>query len=566
MTLSVILYLAFLLAAGSVPRDRTTLVIGIGRDPGSLDPARVTAVAEGRVLRALFEGLTIADPNTLKPLPGAAKSWRVSPDGRQIEFTLRDRLQWSNGDPLTAEDFRYSWLRLLDPREGCAYGSFLWPIVGAREYTSGTGSRDAVSIRCPDPQTLIVELEKPVPYFLSLTSFYPLAPVHRQSVEESGGSALLAPNRLVSNGPYSLADRWLRDRVRVEKNPHYWESTEVSVSTIDFLSAESPTTLLNIFLTGEADWITQIPHAVIPNLVGNQAFAGVFTRRPHLEIAFLRVNATRPERLTESLRRALSMSIDRRELCERVIGSGEQPAWSFVPWPQIALNRLDPMASTPFPEARACLSTEGVLSSTEITSDAWGTLGFDPEQARELMRRSGFRIPGESAGSPPPELELLYSSSSRQQRVAEWLQETWARELGVEIILRNLEGKSSRDAQRALDYDVATSSWVADYLDPMTFLEVFRTDSGSNRTGWSDANYDDLLARAERTPDGVIRDTLLFEAERQLLESGPVIPLWYGVTTSMISPELQGLGPNALDQQWPKLFRWTNSKSDGETR
>jgi oligopeptide transport system substrate-binding protein len=157
-------------------------------------------------------------------------------------------------------------------------------------------------------------------------------------------------------------------------------------------------------------------------------------------------------------------------------------------------------------------------------------------------------------------MELLYNSSPLNQRTAEWLQHSWSRELGLDVNLRNLDAKSARDAQRALDYDLSRSSWVGDYLDPTTFLDIFLSSSTNNRTGWSDPEYDALLDRAARIPSGEIRNTLLHQAERVLLERGPVIPLWYGVGTSLVSPRLQGLGRNVIDQQWPKRLRWAGAR------
>ncbi len=550
-----------LLAAGTAPRDPATLVIGIGTDPGSLDPARVTGVPEGRVLRALFEGLTVADPETLEPLPGAALRWEVSEDQLRYRFDLRADLRWSNGEPLGADDFRFAWLRLLDPAEGCPYASLLWPVRGARAFSEGEGARDDVAIAAPDRSTFVIELERPTPHFLSLTSYYPLSPVHPRSVADSGGSALLSPKVLVSNGPYRLERRWLRDRVRVERNPCYWDASTVVIPRIDYLAAESPTTLLNLFLTGEADWVTRIPRDVIPTLASDPRFNSVYRPQPNFETAFYRVNVTRPPLDDPRIRRALSLALDRAELCDRVTRAGEQPAWSFVPWPRAALERLagtSPAATPPLADyQRACFSAAGVIAESEVPPGAWDTLGYDPQGARTLLAEAGYRVPGgDDPGAPAlPPIEIVYNTSPLHQRVAEWIQDAWHRELGIDVRMRNLEWKSALDAQRALDYDVSRSSWIGDYLDPTAFLEVFATGSGTSRTGWSDPEFDRLLADASGIPDGEIRRTLLFEAERILLERGPLIPLWYGVTTSLVSPRIEGMGRNALDQQWPKRLR-----------
>jgi len=551
---------ALLLAASATPRDRDTLVVGIGADPTSLDPARPTGVAEGRILRALFEGLTVADPDSLEPLPGVAERWETSPDGLVHRFELRRDARWSNGDPVTAEDFRFAWLRLLDPAEGCPYANLLWPVEGARAYSEGRGSREAVAIRAPASHTLEVTLEAPTPHFLSLTGYYPLSPVHPPSVAASGGSALLAPDSLVSNGPYRLAGRWLRDRVRVERNPAYWDAAAVAIPRIDYLAAESPTTLLNLFLTGEADWITRIPRDVGPALAADPRTSASRRAGPSFEIVFFRANVGRPPLDDPRLRRALSLAIDRALLCDRVARAGEQPAWSFVPWPRPALERLAGSVAAPagpLPgHPRACLASAGVVPDDRVDARAWGELGHDPERARELLAAAGYRTPGSDAGREVPPIEILTTSAPLQGRTAEWLQEEWRRELGIEVRVRALEEKSARSAQVARDYDLARSSWVGDYLDPLAFLEIFASDAPANRTGWSEPRYDALLAAAARAPAGEIRTTLLFEAERLLLEEGPAIPLWYGTTTSLVAPRLEGVGANPLDWELPKRLRF----------
>lgn len=550
--IATVVLLVALAAAGNRPRDPDTLVIGIGTDPGSLDPARVSGVPEGRILRALFEGLTTLDPETLEPLPGAAGSWEISEDRTTYRFHLRPGLRWSNGDALTSEDFRTAWLRLLDPATGAPYASLLWPVRGARSRHAGEGSPEDVAIRCPDPMTLEVELDRPVPHFLPLTAFYPLSPVHRTSVEASGGSALLSPDRLVSNGPYRLEGRWLRDRVRVVRNEAHRDAARVAIPRIDFLAAEAPTTLLNLFLTGEADWVTRVPRDVIPTLIAHPEYTRVYRSRPYFETAFYRVNATRPPWNDPAVRAALSLALDRAELCRSVTRAGERPAWSFVPWPQVSLTSFPEGTVAPLPDYdRACITTEGIAPAGSVTPDRWDALGYDPVRARATLAAAGYRVPGTEGGRALPPLEILFNTSPLHQRAAEWIQDAWHRELGIEVRLRNLEFKSALDAQSSLDFDVSRSSWVGDYLDPMTFLEVFATGSSTSRTGWSDEEYDRLLAAAAAMPAGDARNDVLHRAEAILLERGPVLPLWYGVTTALVSERLRGLGSNALDHQWP---------------
>jgi ABC-type oligopeptide transport system substrate-binding subunit len=205
----------------------------------------------------------------------------------------------------------------------------------------------------------------------------------------------------------------------------------------------------------------------------------------------------------------------------------------------------------------------GVVGDDEVSAAEWGSLGHDPVRAREVLAAAGYRVPrgdgggtGGTAGRDIPPIEILTASAPLQTRTAEWLQDAWRRELGIEVRVRALEEQSARDAQKSRDYDLGRSSWIGDYLDPLAFLEIFATGSPNNRTGWSEPRYDELIAAAARAPAGEIRTALLFEAERLLLTEGPVIPLWYGVVTSLVSPRVEGVGANPLEWELPKRLRF----------
>ncbi|MEM7167939.1 MAG: peptide ABC transporter substrate-binding protein [Planctomycetota bacterium] len=246
--------LLLLFRSGSLPR--ADFVFVNSTTPASLDPHKVTGTPEGRLLRALFEGLTIGDPATLAPRPGCAERWEVSADGLVYRFFMRPGLQWSNGDPLNAHDFEWSWRRCLEPATAGKYVNLLWSVVGAREFNRGDIPWDQVGVRAISDAVFEVRLAQPTPWFLSLTEFYPLFPLHRASVEaaERDGVTFTSPERLICNGPYLLAERWLRDRIRMVRNPKYWNVDTISIETIDALAIESDNTALNLFVAGEADW------------------------------------------------------------------------------------------------------------------------------------------------------------------------------------------------------------------------------------------------------------------------------------------------------------------------
>lgn len=555
LTLSVVA--GWLLITWVAPH-RAQLVIGNGTDPGTLDPHRATGTPEARVLRSLLEGLTVLDPRTGEPLPGQAKSWQVSEDGRHWTFHLREGLTWSDGEPLTASDFRRSWLDLLDPIQGCPYGDLLEQIEGARQWRGGSGGREQVAITATDDLTLEIDLRAPLPWLPFLASQMPLLPIHSSGPPTRAGSAVV-------NGPYLLESRRLRDRVRVVANPDYHSADEIKIESIDFLAIESANTLLNLFTAGEADWVTRVPPTVVPTLITDKRWSPLFRASPYLEIAFYRLNVTRPPLDDVRVRRALSLAIDRQEIVERVTRGGEQPAWSFVPWPapaieafrqrRIASGAGDPDSSVPLSGySRPAIGADGIVIADEVPPEKWGALGYHPEMARALLAEAGFQVPGITGGKPMPALEILYNSSASNTLVAELLQAQWRRELGVEIRLRNLEWKSYLDGQRALDYDISRSSWVADYPDPMTFLSIFHSASPNNRTGWSHPEYDRLLEAALVSADETDRLETMHQAERILLERGPVIPLWYPVTGGLVSDRVTGFSGNPLDQHFSRFL------------
>src|SRR5262245_710168 len=342
LALALVLPVAFALSALArrARIERADFVFNNGNEVTSLDPAAVSGQSEGRVVSALFEGLTVKHPETLAPLPGVAEAWDVSPDGLRYTFHLR-AARWSNGDELGAEDFAWSWRRLLEPETAAPYAHLLWCVRGAEAYARpelDAAQRAAlwpeVGIRASDPRTLEVELARPTPYFLALTSFHPLYPVHRASLEhfqqrfpETWQSEWMRPGHLVSNGPYKLRDRRVNDRVRLVRNPEYWDAHAVAFQTIDVLAIEHAGTALNLYLAGEIDWLDRVPAQLVPRLSARPDFEPA----PYLASYFYRVNTTRAPFDDRRVRRALALAIDRQALCERVLQKGERPSWSLTP-------------------------------------------------------------------------------------------------------------------------------------------------------------------------------------------------------------------------------------------
>jgi oligopeptide transport system substrate-binding protein len=512
-----VVLLTCFLAAGCARQPRADLVIINGGEPESLDPALVTLAADMRITKALFEGLLRLDGRTGRPVPGWAESWDISPDGKVYTFHLRTNAVWSSGEPLTSADVLYSWRRALDPATASDYAGQLFYIKNAEDFYNGKIKDPAqVGIAAVDAHTFRVELNYPLAFFLDLCCFPTLAIVPRQSIE-ARGDRWLAARPLPSSGPYELVDWLLNDKVRLRKNPRYWDAAHTRSELIDLLPTASPNTALNLFETGLADviWDKDLAPLELMDVIKNQPEFHPF---PFLGTYFYRFNVTRKPFDDGRVRRAFALATDKERLVRKLTFGGEKAATHFVP--------------------------DGVANYQSPTG-----LTFNPERARQLLAEAGF-----PQGKGFPRIQYMFFSSAGgarlQERIGVELQQMWREVLGVEIELRQIERKIFYNAQSRLDYDMAASSWVGDYNDANTFLDLFTSASGNNRTGWKNARYDGLLEEANRLANIGERARLLTQAEALLVEEqAPIVPLYfYAGFTYYDATKVQGIYPNLLDE------------------
>ena len=503
--------MAFLAGCGGVSR-RADLVFINGAEPETLDPAIITGQPEGRVVNALFEGLCAYDAGG-RAVPGVAESWELSPDGRHYTFHLRADAKWSDGRPLVAGDFVSSWKRTLTPATGAQYNYMLFPIKNAGAYADGKiKDFSEVGVRAPDDRTLLVELENPTPYFLELCAFPTLQPV-RVDLIDRVGDEWVKPGHIIGNGAYVLESWRINDKIRLKKNPHYWNRNNVSLETVDILPISDANVAFNFYASGLADLVMDkglAPPALLDELKGKSWFHAA----PFLGIYFLRYNCERGPFKDEKVRRAFSLAVDKKQIVEKITRAGEIPAPGFVP-----------------PGIPNYMGTDG--------------LPFDPPAAKQLLADAGF--PG---GKGFPLVNYLYSKSELNEAIAVELQSMWRETLGVNVNLVRQEWKVYLNSLSLLDYDIARSSWVGDYPDPNTFLDMFLTGGGNNRTGWSSADYDKLIADASREVDPGKRLEILRRAEDLLVQQAvPVAPIYYYVGIQLYDPDkLGGIRANVLDE------------------
>jgi oligopeptide transport system substrate-binding protein len=509
--------------------DRADLVLLNGSEPETLDPALITGQPEGRIAYALFEGLAAYD-HTGTPQPGVATRWETSPDGRIYTFHLRPEARWSNGDPVTSTDFVRSWERTLRPVTASEYAYQLHYIRNAKDYNEGRlKDFSKVGIQAPDPATLIVTLENPTPFWIDLCCFSTLLPVHVPSVEalEKEGRVFTKPGLLVSNGAYMLREWRLFDRIRLEKNPHYWNKGKVGMRTVDILPAAKPMTAFNFYSTGVADLL--MDKGLAPSMLMEQLRKRPdFHAAPFLGNYFVRFNCSRKPFQDPRVRLAFSLVIDKRYLTEHISRAGETPAHSLVP-PGTAGYEPPP------------------------------GLERDPDRARKLLAEAGY--PG---GKGFPLVSYLFKGDSDlDQGIGIELQAMFKRELGVHMELVQQEWKVYLNSLSSLDYDLCRSSWVGDYKDPNTFMDMFVTGGGNNRTGWSHPGYDALIAQAARELDPKTRFARFQEAESILIRSeAPICPLFYYVGIQFYDgSKLGGIAANLIDEHPIKNMFWKDRPS-----
>jgi oligopeptide transport system substrate-binding protein len=494
------------------------LRLGNGGEPRDLDPHVVTGTPEVNILQALFEGLVAYPPSYPgEPAPGVAHSWSMSADGAVWRFALRPDARWSNGDPVTAHDFVYSWRRVVEPALGCEYADWMYIVAGAEDYNRGlTTDPESIGLRAVDDHTFEVRLVAPTADFLRIILHHTFLPVHPPTIERFGGagrrmSGWTRPPHLVGNGPFQLSVWQPNNYIEVLRNPHYWDAATVRLDGMRFHPISDENTEERAFRSGQLHITGSVPAGMVgayrtqrPAELRSDPLAAVY---------FYRINATRPVLDDVRVRRALSLAIDRELLVRNITRGGERVAYAVVPE-----------------------ETGGYNPPRDLVR-------FDPEAARQLLAEAGF-----PAGRGFPSFELLYNTSDNHRRLAEAVQQMWRRELGINVTLTNKEWMVYLDATQNLNYDISRGGWVGNDF-PFPFLRIYLADAPNNQTGFASPRYDALIAEARHTIDDARRFTLLREAESLLLEFGAVIPVYWYTNTYLIHPSVRNWISHPVDQR-----------------
>lgn len=501
-------------ATATTSPAKKILRYGNGAEPQDLDPQTITGTPEHRLIQAFFEGLVNEDPQ-LNIIPGVAERWEISPDGLVYTFHLRANAKWSNGEPVTADDFYQSFRRILTPALGAPYSYMLWYVVGAEDFNKGKLADFAqTGFQLLDPHTLRFTLRQPTPFLLHSMNHEAWQPVPIATIKQFGGLASKStrwtrPENFVSNGPFVLKS-WRPGQLIVgERSPTYWDRDHVMLDQIDFYPVELSETEERMFRAGQLDVTYELPLTKIA--VYRRENPSVLRLDPYHTSYFYRLNVQRKPFDDVRVRRALAMAIDRARIVRDVTLGGETPARHTVP-PNVL----------------------GYVSQNALTENV--------EEARRLLAEAGY--PG---GRGFPKVELLYNTVEKHRVIAEAIQQMWRKNLGIDITLYNQEWKVYMDSQHSRNFQLARGGWQADYVDPHAFLDQWETGGGNNDTNWGSPEYDRLLRSALSAPTTAARYEIYQQMEKIMIEEMPIIPIYFYTYARLVSPRVKNFFTTPID-------------------
>lgn len=478
---------------GNQDGDEKVLYLNNGEEPTSFDPPIGFNAVSWNALNNLMEGLTRLGKNH-EPEPAAAENWEVSDDGKVYTFFIREDAKWSNGDDLTASDFVYAWKRLLDPETASGAAFLGYFIEGGEAFNTEKGTADDVKVEAVDEKTFKVTLTSPQAYFLSVITNPAFFPINEKTAKENPEWFAEAES-FVGNGPFILSE-WKHDsHMIMKKNPEYWDADSVNLDKVNWAMVNDTTTEYQMYTNGELD-TSDVP----PEMSGQLIKEDKVKVEEQAGLYFFRFNVEKEPFQNINIRKAFAMATDQKQLVDYVTKNEEEPAYGFV-----APGFKDPSGK----------------DFREINGDLMVT---DVNKAKELLAK-GLE---EENYDKLPEVTLTYSTGDdTHKKIAEALQQMYKENLGVDVKLANLESNVFAEDQKALKLQFSRSSFLADYADPINFLENFQTGHSMNRTGWSSEKYDELIKKAKLESDEKKRYELMYEAEQILMGEMPIIPIHF---------------------------------------
>lgn len=479
-------------------------------EPDGLDPSITNNSFASPYLTNLFEGLVTYDKNG-ELVPGLAESWDVSPDGTEYTFHLRDGLKWSDGTPLTAKDFEYTFFRLLDPKTTAQYVTMLTDyVVGAEDFYNGKAQKSDVGIKAVDDNTFQLTLKAPAAQFIDILSIWAFDPVQQATVEANGDKWTLSADTFVSDGPFKVSEIKPGESLTMVKNDNYWDAANVKLHSVTLRMIKDTSTGLNAFTSGEVDGIRNVPSADFPKLKAEDD-------RLHINssyaVSFFVFNTKKAPFDNPKVREAISMAIDRQSIINNVLKSSDAPAFSPIPG--------------------------GYVVNGKDYADGRGTYNLkpeaQPEAAQKLLAEAGY-----PDGKGFPELQIYYYTDPVVKLVTEAIAQMLRDNLNIKVTTPTEEWKVLYSDIQAGKFEMAATGWGADYFHPMTFFPLYKTGDPSNMTGWSNPDYDSLLTKAMTELDPEKQVQLLRQADDIVSSQHVVMPTYYRSTSFMMSDKVQG--------------------------
>ena len=512
--------LALLLLAALGAQAENVLHRSNDDEPSTLDPQLAQGMPEMHILRDMFLGLVDEAPDA-SLIAGAAERWEISKDGLTYTFHLRDG-KWSDGTAVTAQDFVYAWQRALDPAVGSKYAFFLYPIKNAKTINEGNAEVAALGAEAIDARTLKVQLENPTPYFLGMLTNAVAYPVPKAVVEKHQ-KEWTRPENIVSNGAFTLQEWQPQARLVLAKAPHYFNADQVSLDKVIYYPTQ-PNAALQRYRAGELDFTSDVPveqlkwvRENLPQELHTHSQLGVF---------YYGFNLTKPPfKDNIKLREALTLAVEREPIVKNITGSGEEPAYSFV------VPGVDNYGASYRP-AYADMPREERIA-----------------RAKQLYAEAGY------GKDNPLKVELLYNTNENNQKISVAIAAMWKQTLGVKTELINKEWKTYLSDRRSYNTQVFRGSWLGDYNDANTFLDLFVSGGGSNTVGLADPEFDALIAQAAQTQDMGKRSEILHQAEKRLIDNFSLIPVYYFVSKHMVKPYVSGYEANVMDHWQSKYLK-----------
>ncbi len=521
---------------GQSNAESDTVIWRMRSEPRSLDPQRNFSSDGSHIIQNTYEGLYAEKIGGIEP--SMAESYDVSEDGLIYTFHLREGLKWSDGEPLTAKDFEYSWKRLCAPETG-ATTSFMMTnyIKGAMEYLMGEGTADEMGVRALDDRTLEVELKNPVPYFVNLTTFYSYFPCRQDIVEEYGDGWDKNPETSISNGPFRLAEYQTGSHIVLEKNEYFWNAENVHINRIKGLMLGDASTALNGYEAGEIDVMQSPPLDEITRLKAEDPNLQIL---PSIGTFSINFNVDKAPTNDLNVRKALTLAIDRTKIVEQVTKGGEIPATGYI--------------------ASAFVFSDGT-SFRQMDED--GNLveeyGIDPSGAQVEEAKAALAAAGYPDGKGFPKIEYLYDTDEASKKIAEALQAMWKENLNIDVTLRNEDRSVFNENTIKGNYDVSKGGWWADYYDPMSMFDTCLSYSGNNKVQWrwneqpivaphdhtlnpENKEFDDAVNMAQQTT-GTERDEWLRKAEKVIMDNFVTAPVYYYTDVILVNQNrVEGVG------------------------